>query len=180
MFCLERSHSGSSVRLLGKQSISSNGTAGSNPALSAETIYYRINLYSRDNGATRVVANIKNKYMILENKIAIVTGARRGIGKGIALALAKEGCNIVVSDIDQKDCELVTQEIQGMGVKALAVQCDVSKKSDIEKLFQEAVKAFNHVDILVNNAGIFPFVPFKDMQESDWDKVLDINLKSVF
>jgi len=118
--------------------------------------------------------------MILENKVSIVTGARRGIGKGIALALAKEGCNVVVSDIDQKDCEIVAKEISQMGVKAIAVKCDVSNKKEVEHLFEETVKEFGKLDILVNNAGIFPFVPFLEMKEEDWDKVLDVNLKSIF
>jgi len=118
--------------------------------------------------------------MYFKNKIAIVTGSRRGIGKGIAVALAKEGCNVVVSDIDQKDCEEVAKEIRELGVRAIAVKCDVSKKTEVEELFKQTVKEFGKLDILVNNAGIFPFVPFKDMKESDWNKVLDINLKSVF
>lgn len=118
--------------------------------------------------------------MSLKNKTAIVTGARRGIGKGIALALAKEGCNVVVSDIDEKDCEAVAEEARKLGPKALAVRCDVSKKEDVEKLFAKAVEEFGQLDILVNNAGIFPFVPFAQMKEEDWDKVMDVNLKSIF
>lgn len=116
--------------------------------------------------------------MSFKNKTAIVTGSRRGIGKGIAIALAKEGCNIVVSDIDQKDCEEVAKKIQKLGVKSIGIKCDVSNKAEVEELFKKTVKEFGKLDILVNNAGIFPFVPFKDMKESDWDKVLDVNLKS--
>lgn len=118
--------------------------------------------------------------MSFENKTVIVTGSRRGIGKGIAIALAKEGCNIVVSDIDQKDCEEVAEEMKKLGVKALGIKCDVSNKAEVEELFKKTVKEFGKLDILVNNAGIFPFISFKDMKESDWDKVLDVNLKSVF
>jgi NAD(P)-dependent dehydrogenase (short-subunit alcohol dehydrogenase family) len=118
--------------------------------------------------------------MSFENKTVIVTGSRRGIGKGIAIALAKEGCNIVVSDIDQKDCEEVAEEMKKLGVKALGIKCDVSNKAEVEELFKKTVKEFGKLDILINNAGIFPFVPFKEMKESDWDKVLDVNLKSVF
>lgn len=118
--------------------------------------------------------------MSFKNKTAIVTGSRRGIGKGIAIALAKEGCNIVVSDIDQKDCEEVAEEMKKLGVKALGIKCDVSNKAEVEELFKKTVKEFGKLDILINNAGIFPFVPFKEMKESDWDKVLDVNLKSVF
>ena len=118
--------------------------------------------------------------MFLKNKTAIVTGARRGIGKGIALALAREKCNVVVSDIVQEDSEKVAEEIGVLGVKSLAVKCDVSKKKEVENLFNKTIKEFGSVDILVNNAGIFPFVPFLAMKEEDWDKVLDVNLKSVF
>jgi 3-oxoacyl-[acyl-carrier protein] reductase len=118
--------------------------------------------------------------MKLKNKTAIVTGAGRGIGRGIAIALAKEGCDLVVSDINQEDCEKVAEEIKKLGVKSLAVKCDVSNKKEVEELFKETTKEFGKLDILVNNAGIFPFVPFKDMQEADWDKVLNVNLKSVF
>jgi len=118
--------------------------------------------------------------MLLENKTAIVTGAGRGIGRGIALALARQKCNVVVSDIDQSNCDKVVKELKQLGVKALTVKCDVSDKSEVENLFEQTIKEFGKLDILVNNAGIFPFVFFAEMKESDWDKVIDINLKSVF
>lgn len=118
--------------------------------------------------------------MDLKKKVAIVTGAKQGIGYGIALALAKEGCNIVVSDLDQKDCEKVAEKIKKQGVKSLAIKCDVSKKDEVENLINKTIKEFGKLDILVNNAGIFPFVPFAKMTEDDWDKVININLKSVF
>lgn len=118
--------------------------------------------------------------MLLENKVAIVTGAGQGIGQGIARALAQEKCQVVVSDINQAGGEKVAAELKRLGVKAIAVQCDVSKKSEVEALFQQTFKEFGRLDILVNNAGIFPFVPFAKMQEADWDKVIDVNLKSVF
>ncbi|MDD5489472.1 MAG: SDR family NAD(P)-dependent oxidoreductase [Candidatus Moranbacteria bacterium] len=118
--------------------------------------------------------------MPLQNKTAIVTGAAKGIGKGIAIALAKEGANVVVSDIDQKEAEKVAEEIRKIGPKALVIQCDVSKKEEVENLFRKTVEEFGKLDILVNNAGIYPFVSFADMKEEDWDKVMNINLKSVF
>jgi len=118
--------------------------------------------------------------MLLENKVAIVTGAGRGIGYGIAKALAQEKCNIVVSDINQTDCEKVAKDLKELGVKTEAVKCDVSKKSEVEELFKQTIKEFGRLDILVNNAGIFPFIPFAEMKESDWDKVINVNLKSVF
>ncbi|MDD5527609.1 MAG: SDR family NAD(P)-dependent oxidoreductase [Patescibacteria group bacterium] len=118
--------------------------------------------------------------MMLKDKIAIVTGARQGIGKGIALALAREGCHVAVSDIDQADCQKVVAEIEKTGAKGLAIRCDVSKKAEMDNLISETVKEFGGLDIMVNNAGIYPFTPFADMTEEDWDKVLAVNLKSVF
>jgi len=118
--------------------------------------------------------------MILKNKIAIVTGAGRGIGRGIALALAKDGCNVVISDINQEDCAKVAAEVEALGVEALTVKCDVSQKNEVDNLVAETLKRFKKLDILVNNAGIFPFIPFAKMTEADWDKVLNVNLKSVF
>ncbi len=118
--------------------------------------------------------------MQLKNKVAIITGAKHGIGLGIALAFAKEGCNVVVSDIVQADCEKTAKKLQKFGVKTLAIACDVSKKTEVDNLVNETVKKFAKLDILVNNAGIFPFVPFSKMTEENWDKVLDVNLKSIF
>jgi NAD(P)-dependent dehydrogenase (short-subunit alcohol dehydrogenase family) len=118
--------------------------------------------------------------MILKDKVAIVTGARQGIGKGIALALASEGCQVVVSDINLADCEKVVSEVEKLGVKGLAIACDVSKKSDVDELITQTIKEFGQLDILVNNAGIYPFKPFMDMTEADWDKVMAVNLKGVF
>jgi NAD(P)-dependent dehydrogenase (short-subunit alcohol dehydrogenase family) len=119
--------------------------------------------------------------MRLKNKVAIVTGSRRGIGRGIVEAFAKEGADVVVSDIDQKDCEDAAKEIaKKFKVKTLAVKCDVSNKKEVDDLIQKTVKKLGKIDILVNNAGIFPFVPFLKMTESDWNKVLNVNLKSVF
>ncbi len=118
--------------------------------------------------------------MDLKDKIAIVTGAKQGIGLGIAIALAKEGCNIVVSDLEQDGCEKAAKEIEKLGVKALPVACDVSKKEMVDEMIAKTIKEFGKLDILVNNAGIYPFVPFKDMTEGDWDKVIDVNLKSMF
>lgn len=118
--------------------------------------------------------------MSLINKIALITGARRGIGLGIATALAQEKCNVIISDIDQKDCDRVAGEFKKSGIKAIGVKCDVSNKKEVEKLFQKIKKEFGSLDILVNNAGIFPFTAFGEIKESDWDNVLNVNLKSVF
>jgi len=118
--------------------------------------------------------------MNLKNKVAIVTGAKQGIGYGIASALAKEGCRVVISDLFQDDCDLALQKIENQECPGMALKCDVSKKEEVDNLIASTIKKFGQLDILVNNAGIYPFQPFLEMKESDWDRVIDINLKSVF
>jgi NAD(P)-dependent dehydrogenase (short-subunit alcohol dehydrogenase family) len=118
--------------------------------------------------------------MRLNNKTAIVTGARRGIGRAIALALAREGANVVVSDISQKDCQKVVDEIERMGKRGLALKCDVSSSNDVEDMVKRTVAEFGRVDILVNNAGIITFKPFLELTDEDWDKTLNVNLKGQF
>ncbi|OHA15349.1 MAG: hypothetical protein A3G52_00055 [Candidatus Taylorbacteria bacterium RIFCSPLOWO2_12_FULL_43_20] len=117
---------------------------------------------------------------MLKDKIAVVTGAGKGIGRGIALVLAREGAAVVVSDIIEDDAIKVAGEIEESGGKALAIPCDVSKKDSVDSLINQSLEKFGSLDILVNNAGVYPFVSFADMTEEDWDKVLDINLKSIF
>jgi NAD(P)-dependent dehydrogenase (short-subunit alcohol dehydrogenase family) len=118
--------------------------------------------------------------MRLSGKTAIVTGARRGMGRAISLALAREGANVVVSDISQEDCQRVVDEIERLGRKGLAVRCDVSSGSDVEAMVRKTVAEFGGVDILVNNAGIISYKPFLELTEEDWDKTLNVNLKGQF
>jgi len=117
--------------------------------------------------------------MRLKDKVAIITGAGQGIGKEIALAFSREGAKIVVNDISGKENE-VAEQIRAIGGEAIAVKVDVSKFEDAKKMAEETLKVFGRIDILVNNAGIFPFKPFVEMTEEDWDKVLNINLKGAF
>lgn len=116
----------------------------------------------------------------LKGKVALVTGARRGIGKAISLALAKAGAKIVVTDIDEKECQEVVEEIKRADGEAMAKKVDVTNKKEIEEAVKQAVDKFGKLDILVNNAGICPFKPFLELTEEDWDRVLDINLKGYF
>ncbi len=117
----------------------------------------------------------------MENKkTALITGAGVGIGKGIALAMAQEGYDVVVADINKENCQQVSEEIEKMGAKSLALECDVSNSEDVAKLFSEIQEKFGKLDVLVNNAGIYPFVSFSEMQETDWNKVMDVNLKGIF
>jgi 3-oxoacyl-[acyl-carrier protein] reductase len=118
---------------------------------------------------------------MFKGKTAIVTGSAKGIGYGIALLLAKGGANVVMGDFDAVTNENAAKEIEKQTkAKCFAVACDVSKKSDVNDLIRSAIDKFGSLDILVNNAGIYPFKPFMDLTEEDWDKVIDINLKSVF
>ncbi len=118
--------------------------------------------------------------MRLSGKTAIVTGARRGIGRAIALALAREGANVVVSDISQEDCQKVVDEIKGLERRGLALKCDVSSSADVEDMVKRTVAEFGRVDILVNNAGIIAYKPFLELTDEDWDKTLNVNLKGQF
>ncbi len=111
---------------------------------------------------------------------AIVTGAARGIGKAIAMRLAKEGIHVVISDIMGEEAEKTAREIEKTGARSLAITTDVSKSADAEALTKKTVAAFGSVDILVNNAGITRDNLSIRMAESDWDLVLDINLKGTF
>ena len=115
-----------------------------------------------------------------KEKVVIVTGAAKGIGRGIAHTFAKNGYAVVVSDIDHNECLKVVSEIEALGQKALAVKCDVSLKPEVDALISATMTEFKQIDVLVNNAGIFPFIPFTDMTEDNWDKVIDVNLKSIF
>jgi len=116
----------------------------------------------------------------LEGKVALVTGARRGMGRTHCLILASAGAKVVVSDINKKECQKVVAEIEDKGGEALAVKCDISQKSEVEAMVAQAVERFGRVDILVNNAGIADFKEFISMTEEDWDRTIDINLKGYF
>lgn len=102
------------------------------------------------------------------------------MGRTHALALAKAGAKVVVSDISLEDCQKVCDEIKKLGGEAMAVKCDVSKKEEAEELAKKTIEKWGKIDILVNNAGIAQFVPFLEMKEEDWDRTLDINLKGYF
>jgi len=118
--------------------------------------------------------------MDLKNKVAIVTGSRRGIGKAIALALAKAGANVVVSDINLDDCNKVVEAIKAINGNALAVKADVSNPEDVSQMINLTTEKFGKVNILVNNAGIYMQKSLTDVTEQDFDRILDINLKGVF
>jgi NAD(P)-dependent dehydrogenase (short-subunit alcohol dehydrogenase family) len=118
--------------------------------------------------------------MTLKGRTAIVTGARRGIGRGIALALAKAEANVTVSDINLEDCQKVVEEIKGLGSRGLAVKCDVSQTADVEEMVKRTTNEFGSVDILVNNAGIISYKPFLELTDKDWDMIISVNLRGQF
>jgi 3-oxoacyl-[acyl-carrier protein] reductase len=117
---------------------------------------------------------------MLKNKIVVITGAGRGIGKTIALKLAQQGADIIVCDINEQAAADTVQEIKKIGRKSMAFKVDVSCFSDVENMVQKVLDNFTRIDILVNNAGITRDNLLIRMQEIDWDLVLKINLKGVF
>lgn len=118
--------------------------------------------------------------MNLEGKVAIITGARRGIGRSIALAFAKAGADVVVSDIDIKDCEKVAKEIESSGRRVLVVKTDVTNYEEVDHMVKSTLEKFGKIDVLVNNAGILIYKPFLEITEDIWDKTLNTNLKGYF
>ncbi len=118
---------------------------------------------------------------LLENKVALITGAGRGIGKAIALRFAQEGCNIAFTDIALNDVVMETEkELQALGVKVKAYASNAANFEETHQVVDEIVKDFGHIDILVNNAGITKDTALKRMTEEQWDAVINVNLKSVF
>lgn len=116
----------------------------------------------------------------LKDKVALVTGGRRGMGKSHALALAKQGAKVIITDVDEEECRPVVEEIVSGGGEAVCFKMDVSDKAEVERVFDEAVKRFGRLDILVNNAGIYFPKPALELTEEDWDKTININLKGEF
>lgn len=112
--------------------------------------------------------------------MALVTGAAQGIGQGIAVALAEEGCRIVVADLSGDSCQETLRLVAEAGSEAIAIACNVAVATDVAGLFVKTIEHFGRVDVVVNNAGVFPFMPIEQMTEEQWDKVLDVNLKGTF
>ena len=117
----------------------------------------------------------------MEEKVVLVTGGSRGIGKEVALKFAKEGYNVVTNYVsDKTDKEKLQKEFEENGVKALVLKADVTKKEDVENLLSKAIAEFGKIDVLVNNAGITTDNLLIRMPEEDFDKVLETNLKGTF
>lgn len=118
--------------------------------------------------------------MRLQNRVAIITGSGRGIGKATALTFAREGATVVVCDIDEATIETTAAEIRAEGGKALARLCDVTNRAQVDELVQGILDVFGKIDILINNAGITRDARLIKMAEADWDMVIAVNLKGVF
>ena len=118
--------------------------------------------------------------MELSGKVALVTGAAQGIGKAIAMLLARNGADVVVSDINLEKAQETANEIQGIGRRSFAIKVNVADLKDVERMVEAIVEQFGRIDILVNNAGITRDRLILRMTEEDWDAVLDVNLKGTF
>lgn len=118
--------------------------------------------------------------MRLIDKVAIITGAGRGIGAATAKKFSQEGAKVVVVDLNQDDINTTVEEITSLGGTAIGMMIDVTNRDEIDKLFNETISKYGKLDIVVNNAGITSDAQLIKMTEEQWDKVIDVNLKGVF
>ncbi len=118
--------------------------------------------------------------MRLAERVAIITGAGRGIGQAIALRFGEKGAKVVVNDLNLKTAEAVVEKIEARGGQGLAVKADVRKRSEVESMFGQAISEYGRVDILVNNAGIRRDIPIHKMSEDEWETVTNVTLKGSF
>lgn len=120
---------------------------------------------------------------LLENKVAIVTGGARGLGKAYCLRMAEEGAKVVVADILEQEAEETASEIKAKGGEALAVKTDVTSEADTQRMADKTVKEFGRIDILVNNAGFYHGMsrkPFYEIPSEEWDKMMDVSAKGTW
>lgn len=118
--------------------------------------------------------------MKLKDRVAIVTGAARGIGKAVALTLIREGAKVALVDVERKRLEALKEDIEKKGGQAAAFVCDITKSSEVLAMVQQALANFGRIDILVNNAGIIRRGTIETVTEEDWDQVIAVNLKGTF
>src|SRR4051794_15370229 len=119
--------------------------------------------------------------MLLLGNTALITGASKGVGKGIALELARNGCDVAINfNSDRAGAEQTVAEIEALGRKAFAVCADVGNSAQVDRMFFEVLGRFPRLNILVNNAGVQTWKPLLDLEEHEWDHVIDTNLKGCF
>lgn len=132
----------------------------------------------------------------LDGKVSVVTGAGGQIGEGIAVELARAGSDVVIADVNALDTEFnqqssrdvggatraqeVAERVEDEGVRAHVVECDVTKADQVQSMVEETVSEFGQLDLLVNNAGIITYAPVEEMEEEEWDAVMDVNVKGMF
>ena len=117
----------------------------------------------------------------LESKVALVTGASKGVGKGIALELARAGANVAVNyNADSAGADATVAEIHRIGREAFAIQGNVASAADVDRMFARVTEKFPRLDILVNNAGVQTWKPLLDLTEAEWDRTIATNLKGCF
>jgi len=116
----------------------------------------------------------------LKDRVAIVTGGARGVGKAIALAFSREGARLALVDVDKEQLEVVKKQIEKGKSKVIAIPCDITKSSDVKEMVDQVRKRFGRIDILVNNAGIIRRGTIETVTEEDWDRVIEVNLKGTF
>ena len=121
-----------------------------------------------------------NELFSLKERVAIVTGGGRGIGKFIASGLAEAGADVVLASRKIDNCVAAAKEFEALGVKAIAVQCDLAKEEDIDNLVKSAMESFGRIDILVNNAGLTWGAPTLEYPTDKWEKVINVNLRATF
>jgi 3-oxoacyl-[acyl-carrier protein] reductase len=118
--------------------------------------------------------------MKLENRVAIITGSARGIGKAIALTFLREGAKVAIIDLDKERLEILRTEIKKENKAAMTILCDITQSSEVNEMVSQVQKAFGGVDILVNNAGIIRRGTIESVTEEEWDRVIAVNLKGTF
>lgn len=118
--------------------------------------------------------------MDLKGKTAIITGGGRGIGRAVALDLAREGCNVVISSRNRQELDEVVKEAEDIGGKVMGLQMDLTVEQNLQILVDKSINVFGTIDILINNAGIIIPRPFNEITADEWDKTMNINLRSVF
>ena len=123
---------------------------------------------------------LEENHMLLDNKVALITGGGRGIGREIALTFAHSGADIITCDLNTEDANETSRQVEALLRKALAITCDISCLCEVEQAIKKALDKFKKIDILINNAGITKDNLLLRMTESDWDKVIAVNLKGVF
>lgn len=119
--------------------------------------------------------------MLLSDRVAIITGGAKGIGRAISLRFAEEGCSVAIADILEDAAKKTAAEISGRGREAIGIKCDVTNSKQVSDMVAKVISRFGKIDILVNDAGALPrHFPAEDLPEEEWDKIVDLNLKGQF